>query len=500
MQRDSSRQPGYLTQVAAWVILLTATWQFAITPGFAQSPETQPNSTEEIAVEEPVEHGTLNVTGSISAELIQRIAALTVTIRGRSESQVANNGATDSASLDGNTPSAPTVIVVSGVSLGDGLLVSHGIEETISNFRVTLSDGEQTKADLQVVDHYSGLCLLETEHKELPTASIAKDALTVGDFVISAASAGIEAPSISTGIVSCVNRTMPGIQLPVLECNLATSETSIGSGVFDRRGYLVGILAGTSNPNQKQGWAFAVPIASLDRLMRSRKPGQIVVLKRRRPTVGLVLGPGEEEGTVRVERITPGGPADVAGIKEGDLILATDDRKIRSAYQAVSSIVAKLPGDSVNLVVERNGEVQEYVVRLGSSSVVEAAASNVPGEAGRNPSYLKIRAPDANRLQVTSNSGAEEVAVDPQNPNQSARAEIRYLRERLAAYERLTQELQKEIDTRREMQEEMSSAMRSLIKELERLRPADEKKPDSAKPESDGTPPADESSQTKDDP
>jgi hypothetical protein len=90
---------------------------------------------------------------------------------------------------------------------------------------------------------------------------------------------------------------------------------------------------------------------------------QVVILKRRRPIVGMVLEGNEE--AVLVQRVTAGGPAEKAGVKVGDRVLAADGVLIRSAYQAVLPTLYKQPGDSIRYRVQRDDGERELEIVLG---------------------------------------------------------------------------------------------------------------------------------------
>ena len=301
-----------------------------------------------------------------SAEQLQ---AGTVTIR------VGPESATDELPM----PTA-RVTVFSGVSLGDGLVVTSLFSSSTS-LRITMPGGEQAKAHLRVVDQHSGLALLEMDKKMAAKLDYAEKMPKVGAWVISAAGWGAEHPLVSFGMVSGLDRAIPGGNYPpLLQCNMTTAETSSGAGIVNQSGKLLGIIVAADPPSKGRGWAYAVPVKHVQRLVRAMpKPieadndqpeeDSVVILRRRRPMLGMVLQQ-REEGAVKVALVRSGGPAATAGLKAGDQISATDGLKIRSVYQAQRPTWFKQPGDTVTFTVVNAGKERTVEVVLGGGVVV----------------------------------------------------------------------------------------------------------------------------------
>ncbi len=245
---------------------------------------------------------------------------------------------------DPSQASGDQVIVCSGVCVGRGLIVTGGHPlvhraPAAARFRITQADGQQSKAALCVLDHYSNLCLLVIGDDTLPALDLATEAPHVGAPVLTAAAAGIERPAVSLGIVGGIDRAADSRGLPpLLQCDLRATETSAGAAVVDRQGKLLGVVMATDLPGERSGWTFAVPLRHLQRVLDARREDELVVLQRRRPTVGLTLGLGPKEGTVVVERVVSDGPAAKADVPRG-----RPDRRSQSAQNS-----QRLPGGGLN--------------------------------------------------------------------------------------------------------------------------------------------------------
>lgn len=435
----------------------------------------------------------LLAAGGQVSNAVRRLAAATVTVRiaslsddlaGEEPPAERNGQGPLAARAAGESSGAVAEIVVcTGVAVAERLVVTCAAAPAAARFRITLPDGGQAVAQPRVIDRYSGLTLLELEQASLPGLELAKELPPAGDAVLSASAAGIEPPAVSLGMVSAVGRRLRAVGLPpLLECDVRTTETSCGAGVVDIDGRLVGVMVGAPLAGG-QAWSYAVPVSYVRRLIASCQPDVLVVLDRRRPSVGLSLGPGEVEGTVRVERVTAGGPAEQAGVKVGDVLLAADGRKIRSAYQAVDLIVQKEPGEPLQLVVLREGrELAIELVPAGgmARSILRAdAAAELRGV--RLGPQVAARAV-AGGIRLGSGRVAE-LAVGPaetSSPGRVVADEITLLRKQLDAFEQVIERLQAELDRRERIQaetqallEQLSQQVRELRAELERVRSAE---------------------------
>jgi serine protease Do len=373
------------------------------------------------------------------------------------------------------------VTVCSGVSLGNGKVVTFAPAASESRFRVTLPGGEQSAARTAVLDEYSGLVLLEILRRDQPGLQSAKALPPVGSAVLTASAAGIELPVVSQGILGGIDRAIPGSGLPpLLQCDVRTTDSSNGAPIVDREGRLIGVVAATSAAVELGGWTYAVPMQHpIARMLqawadaggdRAQLP---IVIKRRRPTLGLTMGPGDKEGTVRVERVERGGPAAKARIGVGNLILEVDGRRIRSAYQAVDLILKKQPGDPVELVVDQGAGPARIGLVLGGAQAIGPAV--VAKDSPQVGPQLNVRALSRNQLEVRQGGRVAELTVDPSAAGAAGSAaigrdEIGLLKAQLAAFEKVIDRLQQEVDRRDENRAKTDALIKSLTEEVSELR------------------------------
>jgi len=385
----------------------------------------------------------------------------------------------------------PTVTVCSGLCVRAGTIVTAALAGSDSPIRLTLPGGKQADAKVAVIDEYSGLALLRAETTLLTPLGLAKEPPAVGGEVLSAAAWGLETPLVSRGIVGGVERQHPKIGFPPLvQCDVLTESTSTGAGLVDQSSQLLGVIVAADREAGRRGWAYAVPASHVERLLRvadEQKDGQqdeqktnsgVIILKRRRPIVGMVL---EQAGAaVLVQRIEAGGPAEKAGIKLGDEILATDGVAIRSVYQAVLPTLHKQPGDTTLFRIRREGAIKDAQVVLGGGVPVNSAPADFLAGI-MQPKVRLARGGDgaivATRGSSAASAAAGQVVAFPPLPNDAppvvaptAADKIALLEKALARYQSVIELQQKLLSDEQKKREEQESLLRSLRSEVEALR------------------------------
>lgn len=307
-----------------------------------------------------------------------------------------------------------SVTVCTGFCVAPNQIITATLIASDDRVRLTLAGGVQSDARLLAVDEYSGLSLLRCEGKQLKALPLAAEQPDVGEYVMAGAAWGVDRPIVSLGIVGATERTLTGVLVPpLLQCDLRTVETSSGSPLANRKAEVLGIVLAVEEPAAQRGWTYAVPATHIGRLLRSvesYKGNGVVVLKRRRPVVGMVLDGNED--AVLVQRITPAGPADKAGLKVGDRVVAVNGVLIRSTYQAVLPTMYKQPGDTVRYRVQREAGEIELTITLGGGVEVPQLSQNDLGKLIL-PRIEVGRGRDGQYFAQSSQGYLREVGVTP---------------------------------------------------------------------------------------
>ncbi|GAB3207761.1 hypothetical protein GCM10027294_15550 [Marinactinospora endophytica] len=210
------------------------------------------------------------------------------------------------------------------------------------------------------------------------------DAVTVGDTVIAVgAPLGLEG-TVTSGIISAVERPVTvGEQgsetyINALQTDAAINPGNSGGPLVDARGRVIGVnsaIATMGGPTGEQtgsiGLGFAIPSAQAERVVgqlieTGRAPHAVIgaLLDTRYQEEGALIA---ESGGGGEEAVQQGGPADEAGLRPGDVIVEFDGTAVRGSDQLITLIRGKLPGDRVDVVYERDGERRTTTLTLGAS-------------------------------------------------------------------------------------------------------------------------------------
>jgi len=228
----------------------------------------------------------------------------------------------------------------------------------------------------------SGHLELRVARTGLPALELAaSDAVVVGDPVVAVgAPLGLES-TVTTGIVSALNRPVSAGNgdesafINAIQTDAAINPGNSGGPLVDLQGRVIGVnsaiarapgsgLQGAGNI----GLGFAIPSTQA-----ARTAQEIIDTGRATyPVIGVLLDSSYRgEGVKVVEEtpddrpvITPGGPADRAGIRPGDLIVAFEGRPVTDPDELIVAIRAQRPGDSVTLTVRRDGQDRDVTLEL----------------------------------------------------------------------------------------------------------------------------------------
>lgn len=257
---------------------------------------------------------------------------------------------------------------------GDIVTNAHVVGSS-KRFRITSADGKRFSGTLVGVYRPDDLAVVRARGSNLKAATFGKSsALRVGDVVLAIGNPLGLRSSVTNGIVSAQGRTVAepnGAVLPsVIQTSAAINPGNSGGALVDLRGEVIGIptlaatdpeLGGSAAP----GIGFAIPSDVVRDIA-----GQIVknghVVNSHRAFLGVSVGANPQVKGAVVAAVQPGGPADKAGIRPGELIVAIAGHSVASPTD-VSSILASLrPGQHVRVKVNSPGSGTKTVqVTLG---------------------------------------------------------------------------------------------------------------------------------------
>jgi serine protease Do len=310
-------------------------------------------------------------------------------------------------------------------SLGSGFIVdpkgyiitnNHVIEKA-DKIYVKLStdpDSQDLGRPARVIgtDKATDLAVIKIETgSPLPTVKMGNsDNAQVGDWVQAIGSPFALAQTVTAGIISAKNRTIePGVSgqfQHFIQTDAAINPGNSGGPLLNMDGEVVGVNTAIFTQSAGyQGIGFAMPantvVAVYNDLISAAH-------KVTRGSIGIQFRPGLSgavnrvygfKNGVLVQQVQPGGPADKAGLKAGDIITTIDGRSIKDGDDLVNEIASRRPGSSVRLGFLREGKQTDATVTIGDRDKVfaeiGAAQSNATpddkGDAGEAKLGLVVR-------------------------------------------------------------------------------------------------------------
>ena len=259
---------------------------------------------------------------------------------------------------------------------GDIVTNYHVISDA-AEARVRLNDGRDYPATLVGASPVHDLAVLRIKvpsNRPPPLPLGSSHDLRVGQRVYAIGNPFGLDWSLSTGIVSALDRSLPGDNGSIehlIQTDAAINPGNSGGPLLDSAGRLIGVNTAIFSPSgANAGVGFAVPADTVNRVV----PELIAYGKYRRPTLGIDMDEGLTEALsaklgiegVPVLRIAPRSPAAVAGLKAarldsdgsfvpGDIIVAVNDQPVQTVAKLLGRLDDFAPGDKVRLTVLREG-------------------------------------------------------------------------------------------------------------------------------------------------
>jgi putative serine protease PepD len=253
----------------------------------------------------------------------------------------------------------------------DGHIVTNEhVIDGASSVSVKFSDGSTAKATVVASDISSDIAVLKVDvasSKLRPLTLGDSSALTVGDGVVAIGNPyGLDG-SVTTGIVSALDREISAPDnTPIegaIQTDAAINHGNSGGPLLNLAGNVIGITSQIqSDSGANDGVGFAIPSNTVQTIVQQL----ISTGKVEHPLLGVRVGSASNGASV--ESVESGSGADNAGIKAGDVITAVDGTAITSGQQLRTIIAAHKPGDQLQVEIRRSGATKTLTVTLGSRS------------------------------------------------------------------------------------------------------------------------------------
>jgi serine protease Do len=272
-------------------------------------------------------------------------------------------------SIDGDKV---TSLVTTGIVISESGEILTSLFAVKGNPEAVLAEdntGRRTNAEIIATDYVRRLVLLKArEGQWLPAIPAPAESVKVGQWSVALGRFySAESSSISVGVVSALNR----IHGMAIQSDAKISPVNYGGPLINLDGQVMGLLVplspgGQGNASSGVEWydsgiGFAIPmqqaLAVADRLRAGKdlKGGRLGVK---------MLSTGVFSSRVVVDRVIPGGPADVGGLKKGDVLLSVNDRSIERMSMLEEAVGSRYAGDALNFDVKRGDENLKLSVLL----------------------------------------------------------------------------------------------------------------------------------------
>jgi len=277
--------------------------------------------------------------------------------------------------------STPYTAMGSGVIVSqDGYIVTNNhVVQDATDVTVTLNDKREYKATITATDPSTDLALIKIDEQGLPFLTYGNsDDVKIGEWVLAVGNPFNLTSTVTAGIVSAKARDInilgsQGAIESFIQTDAAVNSGNSGGALVNTRGELIGINAAIASGNgYYTGYSFAIPVNIVKKVVADfMKFGKI-----QRAYLGIYYREIDDQFAkekkftdlrgIYVNDVVEGGPASIAGIKSGDVIVRIDNMPVNGKAELMELIAQKNPGDKVSVTVNRDGKELELSLTMQS--------------------------------------------------------------------------------------------------------------------------------------
>jgi Do/DeqQ family serine protease len=381
------------------VVLITA----LVTAGgtWRVMAESRQGSTTQVTTESPTSHpASVESVHTSYADVVRDVAPAVVTIRTEGKAQMTPTAFPDLEFFRRffddrfeQMPNQPRTYSQRGLGSGvvvstDGyILTNHHVIAGADDIRVDLTDGRTLKGTVIGSDAPSDLALLKVPATDLHGLELGdSDRVQVGDVVLAIGNPLGVGQTVTMGIISAKGRSTglgEGGYEDFLQTDAPINQGNSGGALVNAQGELVGINSQILSPSGGNiGIGFAIPVNMARHVMESlRRDGHV-----RRAQLGVTIQPltadlSESLGLKQIEgaivsSVTPGSPAERAGVKRGDVITVFNGQQVRDTNTLRNRVADAAPGSRSTLTVIRDGTEHRLNVELAEVAEADRRADD----------------------------------------------------------------------------------------------------------------------------
>ncbi|MEO0094706.1 MAG: DegQ family serine endoprotease [candidate division WOR-3 bacterium] len=326
-------------------------------------------------------------------------------------------------------------------TLGSGFIISedgyvvtnHHVIKNATNIIIRLTNKKEYKGnDVKIIgsDSRTDVALLKIETKErLPYLKFGdSDKIKVGDWVMAVGNPFNLEGTVTVGVISAKGRShIPLSEGPdlqnFLQTDAAINPGNSGGPLLNLQGEVIGInTAITSTSGGNIGIGFAIPINLAKNIIEELKSkGKVtrgylgVYLEDLTEDMKNALNLSSLDG-VMINEVIANSPADNAGIKEGDVIIEYDGKKVTDVQSFRIMVASTTPGRTVRLKLIRNGKEMDLKVKIGEMKEEVAGVVGEKQGAELGLQVVDIDSPDAKVYNISAKKGVVVTNVESDSP------------------------------------------------------------------------------------
>lgn len=263
------------------------------------------------------------------------------------------------------------------------LLTNNHVTANAEQIVVALKDGRETLARVIGSDPETDLAVLKIDLADLPAITLGhSDRIRVGDVTLAIGNPFGVGQTVTMGIISATGRNQLGLNTyeDFIQTDAAINRGNSGGALVDAGGNLIGInTAIISESGGSQGIGFAIPVKLALEVMKSIiEHGQVIRgwlgVEVQSLTQELAESFGQEgRPGIVVAGVYRDGPAALAGLQPGDLILSIDGVQSADGRSSMNQVARARPGENIDIDILRNGKPLTLTAEVGMRPPVNAA-------------------------------------------------------------------------------------------------------------------------------
>jgi putative serine protease PepD len=324
-------------------------------------------------------HGSSNTTSTaVAAPGVSNVASSSLSVGEIAKASIPSVVEVDATATASQSP-FPGSAQGGGTAQGTGfvydskgnIVTNDHVISGSSSVSVKLSDGSTYKATVVGSDPSTDLAVLHIDapaSKLVPLALADSSKVSIGDGVVAIGNPfGLDG-SVTSGIVSALNREIVAPDnTPIegaIQTDAAINHGNSGGPLLNSQGQVIGVTSQIqSDSGGNDGVGFAVPSNTVSSIA-----SQLISTGKAQHALLGVSVKTAASGGVTVSAVSSGSGAASAGLKAGDLITAVNGTKVTTAEKLRAIVAGDKPGDKITLTITRNGASQTLNATLGSKT------------------------------------------------------------------------------------------------------------------------------------